>query len=254
MFSRRVFLKNSALAIFGVGTVPVWLERAVYAEPSNATGRKTLVAIFMRGAVDGLNVVVPHAEAPYYSARPGIAIPRPDGSDAAAIDLDGRFGLHPALKPLMPLWTAGLLAIVHACGSPDPTRSHFDAQDYMESGTPGLKATTDGWLNRALPVEAAPSEVRAVSLTADLPRSLRGRNAAIAIGSLNDFQIRDAAASRAFETMAYRSAPDPPRPFADLSDQRGTGGEHEKAYIGATSRIHHCRSFPTSRPDGVPRA
>jgi uncharacterized protein (DUF1501 family) len=201
MPSRRVFLKSSALAMFGVGSLPVWLSRAVYAADVPGRRKKILVVIFQRGAVDGLNVVVPHGEPAYYALRPGIAIPRPDRSEAAAIDLDGHFGLHPALHSLKPLWDAGQLAIVEAVGSPDPTRSHFDAQDYMESGTPGLKATPDGWLNRALCPEPLPSPVRAVSLSPDLPRSLRGRNQALAIGSVGDFQVRDAQAATTFESM-----------------------------------------------------
>ncbi len=207
MPSRRVFLKSSALAMFGVGSVPAWLSRAMYAAEAPSQRRKILVAIFQRGAVDGLNVVVPHGEAAYYAMRPSIAIPRPNGSEASAIDLDGRFGLHPALRSLKPLWDARQLAIVEAVGSPDPTRSHFDAQDYMESGTPGLKVTPDGWLNRALQPEAQCSPLRAVSLSPDLPRSLRGRNEALAIGSIKDFQIRDAQAERTFEAM-YQTSTD----------------------------------------------
>src|SRR5206468_1964769 len=181
MLSRRAFLKSSALAMFGVGSAPAWLSRALYAkDPSPARG-KVLVVIFQRGAVDGLNVVVPHAEKTYYALCPTIAIPRPDGSDISAIDLDGHFGLHPSLRALKPMWDKGQLAIVEAVGSPDPTRSHFDAQDYMESGTPGLKATTDGWLNRALCGEPNPSALRAISLGPELPRSLRGRNEALAL-------------------------------------------------------------------------
>src|SRR5690242_16297499 len=153
MPSRRVFLNNSALAMFGIGAAPAWLSRAAYAQA--AARKKILVAIFQRGAVDGLNVVVPHGEAAYYDLRPSIAIPRPDGTPESAIDLDGFFGLHPSLQPLKSIYDAGHLAIVHAAGSPDPTRSHFDAQDYMESGTPGRKATADGWLNRALAPETA---------------------------------------------------------------------------------------------------
>jgi uncharacterized protein (DUF1501 family) len=162
MPSRRLFLKRSAVAMFGVGSVPFWLGRALYAKDAPAERKKILIAIFQRGAVDGLNVVVPHGEPAYYSQRPSIAIPRPDGSERSAIDLDGRFGLNPALRSLKPLWDQGQLAIVEAVGSPDPTRSHFDAQDYMESGTPGLKATTDGWLNRAMKTEPQPSPLRAI--------------------------------------------------------------------------------------------
>ena len=165
---------------------------------SQPARKKILVAIFQRGAVDGLNVVVPHGEQRYYDLRPSIAIPRPDGTPDSAIDLDGFFGLHPSLKPLKPIYDSGQLAVVHAVGSPDPTRSHFDAQDYMESGTPGRKATADGWLNRALVQEEKKSPVRAVSFSADLPRSLRGHNDAVAIGNLNDFQVRDARGASSF--------------------------------------------------------
>ncbi len=187
--------------MFGVGSTPAWLSRALYAQDTPGPRKKILVAIFQRGAVDGLNVVVPHGEQRYYDLRPTIAVPRPDGTPDSAIDLDGFFGLHPSLKSLKPIYDSGHLAIVHAAGSPDPTRSHFDAQDYMESGTPGRKATPDGWLNRALPQEPRESPVRAVSFTADLPRSLRGRNDAVAIANLSDFQVRDAAGALSFEEM-----------------------------------------------------
>src|SRR6202165_85346 len=202
MHSRRLFLKSSALAIFGVGTAPAWLSRAVYAADGPARRKKILIAIFQRGAVDGLNVVVPYGEKRYYEMRPTIAIPRPDRTPDSALDLDGMFGLHHSLAPLKPLYDAQHLAIVEAVGSPDPTRSHFDAQDYMEAGTPGRKGTTDGWMNRALLKDTAkPSPLRAVSLGSNLPRSLRGRNDAVAINSLGDFQVRDAHGAQAFEQM-----------------------------------------------------
>src|ERR687883_329054 len=166
MLTRRIFLRNSALAMVGVGSAPLWLQRALYAADAPSPRKRILVSIFLRGAADGLNVVVPHGEKAYYSLRPTIAIPRPgEGEIEAAPGLDGFFGLHPSLEPLKGLYGDGHLAIVDAVGSPDPTRSHFDAQDYMESGTPGRKATTDGWLNRALPPEPSrKSPVRAVSL------------------------------------------------------------------------------------------
>ena len=201
MTSRRVFLKGSALAAFGLGAAPAWLSRSVFASEAGRR-KKVLVAIFQRGAVDGLNMVVPFGEKRYYELRPTLAIPAPDGGANSAIDLDGFFGLHPALAPLKPIYDARHLAIIEAVGSPDPTRSHFDAQDYMESGTPGLKATADGWINRALVKETArTSPVRAVSLGSSLPRSLRGRNDAVAINNLNDFQVRDASGSASFESM-----------------------------------------------------
>ena len=202
MQSRRLFLKSSALAMFGVGAAPAWLSRAVYAADAPTGRKKVLVAIFQRGAVDGLNVVVPHGEKLYYEMRPNIAIPRPDGTADAAVDLDGFFGLHPSLAPLKPIYDAQHLAIIEAVGSPDPTRSHFDAQDYMESGTPGMKGTTDGWMNRALLKEKGPvSPIRAISLGPNLPRSLRGRNDAVAINNLGDFKVRDPRGSEAFESM-----------------------------------------------------
>jgi uncharacterized protein (DUF1501 family) len=202
MTSRRVFLKGSALAIFGVGSIPAWLSRSVYAADADKRRKKIMVAIFQRGAVDGLNMVVPFGEQRYYDLRPSIAIPKPDGSANSAVDLDGFFGLHPSLAPLKPLYDAQHLAIVDAVGSPDPTRSHFDAQDYMESGTPGRKATSDGWLNRALVKATGPvSPIRAISLGSNLPRTLRGRNDAVAMNNLNDFQVRDAKSSATFESM-----------------------------------------------------
>ncbi len=187
--------------MFGVGSVPTWLGRALYAEPGAPERKKILIAIFQRGAVDGLNVVIPHGEPAYYGLRPTIALPRPNGTEQGAIDLDGHFGLHPSLRSLKPLWDKQQLAIVEAVGSPDPTRSHFDAQDYMESGTPGLKATYDGWLNRAMRPEARPSPLRAVSLSPDLPRTLRGRNEALAISNINDFEVKDQRLAATFESM-----------------------------------------------------
>jgi uncharacterized protein (DUF1501 family) len=199
--NRRIFLKSSAMAMVGIGSTPVWLSRALYAADAPSPRKKILVAIFQRGAVDGLNVVVPHGESRYYEMRPTIAIPKPGSGENAAIDLDGFFGLHPSLSSLKPMFQANRLAVVHAVGSPDPTRSHFDAQDYMESGTPGRKATGDGWMNRALPPERQKSPVRAVSFTPDVPRALRGRNEAVAIANLNDFQVRDPRGAATFESM-----------------------------------------------------
>ena len=204
--SRRIFLRNSALAMVGVGAAPLWLQRAALADTESTPGRKkkVLVAIFQRGAADGLNIVVPHGEQRYYDLRPTIAIPRPspDAPGESAIDLDGFFGLHPSLAPLKPVWDRQQLALVHAAGSPDPTRSHFDAQDYMESGTPGLKATSDGWLNRALPpLVGKPSPVRAVSLGPTLPRTLRGANNVVAVETLGNFTVRDSAAAKTLQSM-----------------------------------------------------
>ena len=196
MLSRRVFLKNGAFAFVSLGFAPSFMARTAVA----ASGRaKQLIAIFQRGAVDGLSVIVPHGEGDYYRARPTIAIARPNGGDAAAIDLDGFFGFNPKLQPLKPLWDRRELAIVHACGSPDSTRSHFDAQDYMESATPGVKSTSDGWLNRYLQTQHAEhaTPFRAVALTSQLPRMLQGTTPALAISQLAQFGIRAGQASEA---------------------------------------------------------
>src|SRR5229473_4426269 len=183
--TRRIFLRNSTLAVVGTAAIPRFLTRAAYSTVESGTRNKRLVVIFQRGAADGLNIVVPHGEQAYYAMRPSINIPR-----NVVIDLDGFFGLHPSMSAFQPLWNQRHLAIVHAAGSPDPTRSHFDAQDFMESGTPGLKATEDGWLNRSLHSLPAPdSAFRAVAMGPMLPRILAGHEPALAINSLSDFGI-----------------------------------------------------------------
>lgn len=153
--------------------------------------KKVLVTIFQRGAVDGLNMVVPFGEEQYYALRPSIAIPSPKKANGA-IDLDGHFGLHPSMKPFEGLWRDKKLAIVNAAGSPDNTRSHFDAQDYMESGTPGYKGTKDGWLNRVLQANQTKdaSPFRAVAMTQALPRALYGKAPSVAMTNLADFSIK----------------------------------------------------------------
>src|ERR1051326_6418611 len=197
--NRRFFLKSGGIALASVGmslSAPGFLQRAILAQERNAISggkRKTLIAIFQRGAVDGLNVVVPFGESSYYDLRPSIAIPKPQAGNAeAAINLDGFFGLHPSMSAFKPLWDSKRLAIVHASGSPDNTRSHFDAQDYMESATPGVKSTSAGWLNRYLSSKKDPDEslFRAVSITKTMPRVLQGPEPAIAMSNLSDFAIR----------------------------------------------------------------
>jgi uncharacterized protein (DUF1501 family) len=206
MRTRRFFLKSSGLALVSLGAMPrVFLRSAAAAQ--GARRKKTLVVAFQRGACDGLNTVVPYGEDAYRRLRPTIAIPAPrGGSREAALDLDGFFGLHPALEPLLPLWRDKGLAVVHAIGSPDSTRSHFDAQDYMESGTPGVKSTGDGWMNRCLQAGPDPdaSPFRGVALTPTLPRALSGRAPAVAMASLQQFGLRGGSQTRAarlFEEM-----------------------------------------------------
>lgn len=233
MTDRRWFLRTAGMTIGVLGAAPGWLARAAAAE-GNAR-RKILIAIFQRGAADGMNIVVPFFEPRYYQLRPSIAIAPPPGIAAPAtstianpgiasafflggnvvgnnpisnnsIDLDGRFALHPRLQALKPLWDSGELALVHAAGSPDSSRSHFDAQEFMESGMASDK-THDGWLNRALPASADVSPLRAVSLGRQLSKSLRGNRAAVAVDDLTKFQMANREAAAIFEGM-YASSSD----------------------------------------------
>jgi uncharacterized protein (DUF1501 family) len=212
---RRAFVKSGALALVTMGLSPTFLRRTAFAQElthgaARLAGKgKVLVCLFQRGAADALNVVVPFGDPSYYALRPNIAVPEP-GRDGGALDLDGFYALHPALAPLKPLWDRGLLAPVHAVGSPSATRSHFDAQDYMETATPDVKGTRDGWLNRYLAlrgtceagcardVAASPgygsgsgaSPFRAVAMTAQTPRVLDGPAPTVAMNSLAEFSIR----------------------------------------------------------------
>ena len=203
-------MKGGALALFGTAAIPSFLTRSVMAEANTAAASgKKLVVLFQRGAVDGLNVVVPYQENAYYAMRPSIAVKRNE-----VIDLDGFFGLHPQMGALKPLYDQGHLAMVHAAGSPDPSRSHFDAQDYMESGTPGVKSTGDGWLNRALltvPTTEKESAFRAVALGTQVPRTLQGRLPAIALNNVQDFSVggrgpTTSPVSNAFQAMYDESS------------------------------------------------
>jgi uncharacterized protein (DUF1501 family) len=221
--TRRAFMKGGAMAVVGTSTIPNFLTRTVLAQATTAQAQgKKLVVIFQRGAADGLNMVVPHGESAYYQMRPTIAI-----QQNQVIDLDGFFGLHPAMQPLKPLWDQRQLAIVHACGSPDPTRSHFDAQDYIESGTPGVKATGDGWLNRALQAEDAArigrmhSPFRAVALGTQVPRMLEGRIPAVAVNDTRDFNVGGQNPATASIATSYEAM------YADSVNAvlRGTGSE-----------------------------
>ncbi|HEY8182971.1 MAG TPA: DUF1501 domain-containing protein [Thermoanaerobaculia bacterium] len=196
MIDRRFFLKSSGLALVAGGLLPnVFVKMAGAA---TTKGKKVLVAIFQRGAVDGLNVVVPYGEQAYYTARPTIAIPR-----ESILDLDGFFGTHPSLASVVPYFKDKSLAFVHAVGSPDATRSHFDAQDFMESGTPGVKTTEDGFLSRAVALKKSASPFRAVALGSALPRILSGNSNALAMTNIAQFGVRGAVPG--FESM-YKDA------------------------------------------------
>jgi uncharacterized protein (DUF1501 family) len=225
---RRAFVKSGALALVTLGLSPSFLRRTAFgAQLINAPKGKTLICLFQRGAADALNIVVPHGDKSYYGLRPSIAIPRPSGSSRtmsrdAAIDLDGFFGFHPSLAPFKPLYDRGILAPVHAVGSPSATRSHFDAQDYMETGTPDVKGTQDGWLNRYLAVqgtcdECRTSPFRAVSLTQQTPRIMEGASEVVAMNSLNEFTVRASGTQAERLEALYRTG------SADLI--HGTGSE-----------------------------
>ena len=252
--NRRVFLKNGSLALVTLGFAPGFISRTVQAARAR---QKVVVAIFQRGAVDGLNMVVPFGDKGYYDARPSIAIARPtDRSGEGAVDLDGFFGLHPRMAGLAPLFKDGSLAIVHACGSHDETRSHFDAQDYMESGTPGVKSTRDGWLNRYLHnrEHESASPFRAVALASQLPRTLQGSAPALAMNGVTQFGIhagRDtdmvastfeseyAAAADALLHPAGKGAFDAVRMLKDANPQSYTpanGAEYPRSGFGDAMR------------------
>jgi len=205
--ARRLFLKSASLGFLAVGLPPVFLVRAAGAQQ---IGRgKVLVVVFQRGGMDGLNVVVPFKDRAYYSLRPNIAIAEPGSGAERAIDLDGFFALHPALAPLKSIYEKGHLAIVHAAGSPDNTRSHFDAQDYMELGTPGIKSTPDGWLNRHLrETPRTDSPFRGVALTTQTPRALAGNAPVLTLSSIEEFRLRNENISPALRKL-YAGSPDP---------------------------------------------
>ena len=229
---RRIFLRQGAVALVALGLPPEFVTRTLFAGPL-AGGGKTVVFLFQRGAVDGLSMVVPFGEEALYRARRSIAIGAPGRGDPdGALDLDGFFGLHPSLAPLRDLYGRREMTIVHASGSPHPTRSHFDAQDFMETGTPGVKSTRDGWMNRLLAenpcgcegrtladagahaadhasgqMAMAESPLRAVAMSADMPQALRGAYSAVAMPDLERFGIadgRDASLEQTFRRM-YRS-------------------------------------------------
>jgi uncharacterized protein (DUF1501 family) len=204
--SRRRFLKSTGLGFLALGLPPAFLVRAARAQQVGKG--KVMVVVFQRGAMDGLNAVIPFKDRAYYALRPSIAIAEPASGEERAVDLDGFYGLHPALAPLKSLYDKGHLAIVHAAGSPDNTRSHFDAQDYMEIGTPGIKSTPDGWLNRCLNEnKKAESPFRGVALTARLPRILAGSAPALTLSSIDEFRLRNEAMAATLQKL-YTNTPD----------------------------------------------
>lgn len=238
--SRRVFMKQGALALLALGVGPEFVRRSLLAQTTGAARRKTLVVIFQRGAVDGLNMVIPFGDPGYYAVRRSIAVPAPQrGNAAGAVDLDGHFALHPSLRPLYDLYHKREMAVVHAVGSPHPTRSHFEAQDFMETAMPGAKSAGEGWLNRVLQhtrcgecdgrtltdpqahawdhsvgraglaVGSHPA-LRGVALGAALPLALKGQHPTLAIRDLERFGVadgRDASLGSTFERL-YGARPE----------------------------------------------
>ncbi len=223
MVSRRGFLKGGGLALFGIGLggIPGFLAEAVASTANSSLykKRKIMVCIFQRGAMDGLMAVTPFTDNFLKEARPSLFMSAAKGIGNAKplIDLDGRFGLHPSLAAFEPMFRENRLGIVHGIGSPNSTRSHFDVQDYMESGTPLKKGTTSGWLNRAIGLlgHEGATPFQGVSLTSSLPRSFYGENAAVAIKNLADFNIQ-MRGNLAGAKMASRS-------FEDLYDETSSG-------------------------------
>jgi uncharacterized protein (DUF1501 family) len=207
VFSRRQFLKSTGMGFLAFGLPPAFVVRA--AEAQQGGRKKVLVVVFQRGGMDGLNAVIPFKDRSYYSLRPSIAISEPAAGEGRAIDLDGFYGLHPSLAPLKSVYDKGHLAIIHATGSPDNTRSHFDAQDYMEIGTPGIKSTPDGWLNRCLHANReVESPFRAVAVTAQLPRILAGGARSLTLSSIAEFRLRNEALNGVLQRL-YSDTTDP---------------------------------------------
>jgi uncharacterized protein (DUF1501 family) len=227
---RALGLSALAAAMSG-GASFSWAQK-----PAAPGKRKVLVVVFQRGAADGLSMVPPYADKRYHELRPTIGIPAP-GGDGGAVKLDATFGLHPALAVgLVPHWKSGALAIVHAVGSPDVTRSHFDAQDYVETGTPGLKHTDDGFLNRLLQrnPEKGDTSLRALAFSPNLPRILSGPAPAVAMSSIDQLKVQAPGdISGDFEQM-YASAVD--------RALRGTASEA----FGAVKQLREIKpaSFP----------
>jgi uncharacterized protein (DUF1501 family) len=252
--SRRFFIKNGGLAIASVGLAPVlgpaFLRQTVFgAAPTSQQKKKTLICCFQRGAADGLSIVVPHGDPDLYKLRSDIAIPRPlaGRKDTTALDLDGFFGLHPAMEAFLPIYKSGHLAVVHAAGSPDATRSHFDAQDYMESGTPGNKSVADGWMSRAVlacpedRAKVAASPFRAVALGGGMPRSLQGDAGALAIPDLRSFGIADnsGGGKRAGRPARGRGSDAPPATAMAATRPATVAAGFETLYDDAVGDVLH---------------
>jgi len=195
MHTRREFLGGLAsVGAVGISKAlfPSWMPKLAFRQQGTAPG-DVLVAIFLRGGIDGLSAVIPYGDgANYYDARPTLAVPEPGSGTNAALDLNGYFGFHQSLAPLVDIYQTGALAVVHATGSTDPSRSHFDAMQFMEYGTPGSKTTGTGWIGRHLQSAAwqNDSPFRAVGMGAMVPGSLRGPVSPLSLRSIADFHLK----------------------------------------------------------------
>ncbi|MFK7954503.1 MAG: DUF1501 domain-containing protein [Lysobacterales bacterium] len=183
---RRQFIQlGAAASAIGLG------PQLVFGAPQKGSAqRDILIVVFQRGAADGMNMVVPYTEGAYYDARPTVAIGEP-GSTGGALDLDGFYGLHPDMASLLPLYQSGALGIVHAAGSPGDSRSHFDAQDFMEKGSLEKGLVFDGWLNRHLTALSGQmaETFSAVGFGNSLPLSLRGATPSVGVKQLGDYAL-----------------------------------------------------------------
>ncbi len=206
-FTRRQFMRSAGLGFLAFGLPPSFLLRA--AERGAAVQGKTLVVVFLRGGIDGLNAVIPFKDRNYYALRPSIAVSEPASGEGRSLDLDGFYSLHPSLAPIHSLYKEGNLALVQATGSPDNTRSHFDAEDYMETGTPGVKSTQDGWLNRYLQGETHNGNpFRAVTMGTKLARILTGPVPALTLRDIRSFRLRNKDLTRVLARL-YENSGDP---------------------------------------------
>ena len=240
--NRREFLHAAGMCC-AAASWPAWMPRLAFAPRRAAPRGDTLVVIFLRGAADSLNVVVPHGEEAYYRHRPTLGIPRPDDGRATrlqrAIDLDGFFGLHPSLAPLVPAWQAGHLAPVHACGAPDESRSHFQAMELMERGVSDLRGPASGWIGRHLATldTGNPSPLRAIGLGERTPRSLHGSVPVSALRSITDFHLGGDARSASLMQSALSS-------LYSSDDPLGLVGQETLNILGTLEDLDPARYRP----------
>ncbi len=251
--SRRVFLRGAGLAAVGVGMAPSsLLVRTALA----ASGAKVLVKVFLRGGADGLNFCVPYGDAEYYNLRQGIGLPRP-GQAGGVVNLDGYFGMHPEFAPLEAFFRDGRLAFVHAVGNPQVTRSHFDAQDFQESGTPGDKQTPTGWLDRAIAQIPGSEVTQAVSFSSQLVRSLLGPEPVLVAQTLTSFDLRARNWRSEAETLLTAMYQSDPTEVGTIGPRDVRGDWHSAARADAAAlerrqlpdRQHRQRAAAGGRPD-----